>query len=320
MSLPPATFELRVQFAGLCMYVRDPKQQTLTVLMPDARATGEPLVHEDGSEAVPHVGYLRFDLANVETGVAGALSEGIDSPTYEVVHRFEGAEISFDLGGEVGSYGAQAESEPVNGEPAVPDFDDFAPNLELIPDVLADRPPEVVLMRTVLRGGTVEPILEDERWTLSRELAVGTATKQRTPAEQHHQFGGVAEWTRTVQGNGLTIRITRFSDGKVVTIPLRPITLPGDTPAITLKIANLCAENPLEWEELPMRTVAREDADFRWLYKLLRSRRTAAGVRYPPAVLPAPQLVHAGAGLGGMESRTEGAAQNCFGGKITHSE
>ena len=303
MSALPPSFELRVQFSGVCLYARHPQQRTITVVMPDARGR-DVLKHIDQSEAEPHVGYLRFDLANLDTHVQGAQSEAIDSPAYEVVHRFDREQVELDVGG------APA---PVGGEPGVPDFDDFAPVLEVSPDVLEPRPPETVLMRMTLSGGTIDPLLDDDKWTIPRPLAPNSPGGTRS-APSESAFGGVVEWTREVHGNGLTIRLRRFKDGRTVTIPLRPTTLPGDVPAIAVKIANLCAKNPLEWEELPERLVTNEDADFRWLYKLLRLRPDQAGVTFPPEHLPTPVLVRAAAPAG---SRFEGSAQNCFGGRIT---
>ena len=40
---------------------------------------------------------------------------------------------------------------------------------------------------------------------------------------------------------------------------------------VRLKVANLCAENPLEWPELDLRTLkAKRDDDFKWMYRLLK--------------------------------------------------
>lgn len=41
-----------------------------------------------------------------------------------------------------------------------------------------------------------------------------------------------------------------------------------------MRIANICADNPLEWRELGVQrvVVSREDDDFRWFYQILESK------------------------------------------------
>src|SRR6187549_3897635 len=77
MSLPgelqPGEFHLQIEFSGLCLFVRrrdalgvvNPTR--VTVLMPDARRQPnvDVMRHHDGTEAVPHSGYLRFDLGDL---------------------------------------------------------------------------------------------------------------------------------------------------------------------------------------------------------------------------------------------------------------
>ena len=297
------SFQLRVEFSGLCLFVRDRQTNTMTVVMPDARQFEKPLKHEDGSDAVPHVGYLRFDLANLASGAAGVETTAIDSPAYEVVHRFDREQLTFDIAaGDAG----------VRGEPALPDFDTFAPVLEVRPGVLATPPEDIVLMRTELRCGTLVPDLEQRHWTMPSTLhpqgnGAGALAQQ--------QFGGMTTWTCTVPGDTLTLRLTRFDDPNVVTtIPLRPTPVEGKEGELLLKVANLCADNPLEWEELPDHRVEGEDADFRWTYKLLQLKAGANGVAYPPATLPAPDPVLR---QDEIDADLQSSEQDCFGGKIS---
>jgi hypothetical protein len=51
---------------------------------------------------------------------------------------------------------------------------------------------------------------------------------------------------------------------------LVPVAHPDGTLALTLKIACLCCENPLEWKELEKREVTDKDLDFKWLYRTMR--------------------------------------------------
>jgi hypothetical protein len=286
------TFELRIEISGLCLWVRTAGGQSVTVVMPDGGLASSKTAHADGDPAVPHVGYLRFNLANL--GVSVPLGDSQRGPTYEVVHRFHGEELTFEIGGV---------SLPFDGRDlALPDFNEFAPVLEPMPGLFDKKPGGIVLMQTVLDGGRVEPMLDSGEWLLS-----GRLRDDGTPREG--QFGGAMIWRRQVSGTGMVVRLTPFGGGTPIAFPLVPVDLPGG-PAVDLKIANLCADNPLEWPELAVRRVAVEDRDFKWLYRLLQRRDGADPHRYLPSVLTVPTPIN-------NELGVEGARYDCFGGQIT---
>src|SRR5262245_5873137 len=94
----PKGFELRIEFSGLCLFVVSKKQKKVTVLLPDARRHPniETMYHEDKSEAVPHAGYLRFDLGDALPGIEPAPNNSV-GPRNEGLHRFDREEVDLGL-------------------------------------------------------------------------------------------------------------------------------------------------------------------------------------------------------------------------------
>jgi hypothetical protein len=284
------SFELRVEFSGLCMYLVSPEEKRAAVLMPDCRTSVDP-VHADGEEGVHHVGYLRFDLANV-AGFAG-VPAGSDAfgPQYEVVHRFDFQKLEFPGFGD---------EEPLTVEDlGFPEFEKFTENLRLKDGMFDDEPPEELLMRTVLRGG----VLKSDRvksWRLPDDLKPGSDYKDN--------FASRATWTRTVTTGTVAVRIAGFDGSSPVTLELKPVE--GED-TVTLKIANLCKVNPLEWEELESEVVTEQgarDRDFKWLYRLLESTTHPLAVRLGAVPdIPVPVL----------EATAPSGVQGCMGAIIT---
>jgi hypothetical protein len=256
-------FTLKVEFAGLCLHLEEKERKRVGVVMPDCRRVlGNKMQHADRTRGVPHVGYLRFDLTNLaETFHAGAPTAG---PQSEVVYRFDRQEVKFNL---------TPTGDPVDGELELPRMEEIAnevreggtdpvPLLEPRPGLFARNVGEApVVMRTVLEGGKLSAEGK-EYWGFPSVLRRGISTPYVD------DFRSVATWTRPVDDTDeLTITIADLNGENPEQIRLRPTT-PGGV--IPLKIANLCAKNPLEWEELPQRLVAGNDVDFKWLFRLLR--------------------------------------------------
>ena len=78
------SFMLEVEISGLCLYVVHPDGQKVTVLMPDCRNDIVSPRHVDTRKGKPHVGYLRYDLADQVPGVQKGVG---DTPLYEVVRQ-----------------------------------------------------------------------------------------------------------------------------------------------------------------------------------------------------------------------------------------
>lgn len=290
-----AEFELRVEFAGLCLYVLDRDRRKVSILMPDARGNKGEIddLHADGEIGEAHTGYVRFDLANLNAGSGLSVTAGQDlgnasgSPPCEVVIRFDRQEMEFLL-----PDGSTLPATPFEEmDPGVPEFGKFADPLKPDAAVLGRTPPEKLLMRTVINGGTLRGKGEGKTWGFSSALRGSTNGNGSAPSYSG-QFAGFALWTRTIDADGITLKLSRLDgSGEATTIPLKPAMVDGKR-VIALKVANLCAHNPLEWDEYPLRNVVAHDLDFKWLYRLLEPpggdfKRALAGAEFPyPRALP----------------------------------
>ena len=253
------SFELLVEFAGLCLYMRDPRDQKVAILMPDARKDAPPQ-HPDGEDGEPHVGYIRFDLANLNVDgmrlpSPGKLDNGSGSPPNEIIHRFSGQQLDFGL---------EPDERPMTLDIGVPRFNDFAGVLKPVRGLFAERPPRDLLMRTIISGGKIVSDRKGKTWQFSSVLQSDSSSPTYSG-----QFAGFTLWHRTVDADGLTVTISNFDGTPPLQIPLKPRDIDGRS-VIAIKVANLCSNNPMEWDEYPIRTVVEHDLDFKWLYRLLQ--------------------------------------------------
>jgi hypothetical protein len=287
-------FDLNIEITGLCLLVNRPGGTRMSLVMPDCRYDNFTAKHPDSDDAVPHTGYLRFDMANLVGSNAKAAPVS-DSPNYEIVHRLNREELSFKIDGDKPS---AIKSKAL----AIPSFDEFAPVLEVIPGVFDKSPPKIVLFRTDLFGGTIRSLVANELWTISSELNNGRAVT--------HEYGGDVLWSRTLDQDSLTLTLSKLDGRGSTDIVLEPRKAsPSDArPAINLKLANLCSDNPLEWTEFGPPGETTEDHDFKWLYQLLRLKPSADARRFPISAVPHPIAVPTG---------KEGKVQDCFAGLIT---
>jgi hypothetical protein len=248
-------FILDVEFSGLCHFLVHPDGRQIGVVMPDGRLpkeTGRTIPPYDKppfkDDLVCHVGYLRYNLADTGVDVGGSGSS--DDPSFEVVHRFDFDDLDFGLGFD----------EPL-AEPrlAVPDVKDFAPNVEPVPGLFGVSPPRRLLMRTILRGGRLTSTPTDALWKFNGCL-------HPKGVEHIGKFAGFVRWRRFVFDDELVMRLSSWTGVDKTVVRLRPH---GPERVVKLKIANLCAENPLEWPELfPRLFQAKADNDFKWFYFL----------------------------------------------------
>jgi hypothetical protein len=279
-------FELRVTFTGLCLYLAHPDGTKAAVLLPDARKTTAEPLHADGTRGEFHAGYLRFDLAHLDARFPAAGEDEV--PAYEAVHRLNRQVIDFGLGGAAA---------PQDVQLALPDFGAFAPALRPLPGLFSATPPDALLSRLVLDGGTITGLPEDA-WTLP-------ATLNPTGQPYDGQFASLITWTRQVEGDGLTLTLSGFDGGGAVRIPLTPVDTEGGR-VIALKVANLCDKNVLEWPELGVRTVDQDDVDFKWLYRLLTPPEGSYGDLLNGSAYPIPHL----------QPTQSFGVEDCMGGKI----
>lgn len=283
-------FELRIELSGLCLFVLNKDGNKVRVLMPDARRkpSMEEMVHSDDTTAVPHAGYLRFDLGNLLPDIPPAFANGV-GPRYEGVHRFDREEL--DLG--LGNVNFAVDSD----ELTFPDFKRIDDTFTVAPGMFGNAPPPQLLMRTTLTGGKFTTHSGGSNWFFPDSGSGDGGVYQG-------QFANYAVWRREIHQDELKLTIAPFGAGTKT--PKTHLALRPHNGVIQLKIANLCAENPLEWPELKIRTIAgEEDLDFKWLYSLLAAPET---VPVGTTSLPVPVL-----------DRTSGAAgeeADCTGGKI----
>lgn len=290
------SFRLAIEMTGICLYVWEPDSGELTVFMPDARRTEDPFArHPDGTAAVPHAAYLRFDLKNLDTGVEhGGQAGSGESPSYEVVHRFQRENLVLNIPDDGG----------VNGSLGLPDFRAFAPVLQPKPALYDPVPPAGVVMRMRLTGGEIftrenafRANSERIHWKIDGDLH---PEKKQTAGP----FEGEVVWQRMLTGKGIELALSQFGKNRAVTIPLIARDANGEIPEIRLKLANLCG-NPLEWDELASPPQPVIDVDFKWLYRLMELRSEFLG-QYPNHLCPVPEPIL-------VPNGNEGDLQDCFG-------
>jgi len=299
-DLETGEFRLQIEFSGLCLFITRKDKRRVTVLMPDARRerSVEVMRHHDGTEAVPHSGYVRFDLGDALPGVFSVAPNNSVGPRNEGIHRFDREELKLNLGDA---------PRIKTDELEFPDFGKINDRLQVNPRMFDDSPPAELLMRMDLTGGCFTAHSGGCNWTFpDTNLASGP---------YQGQFANYVTWTRIVKQDTLNVTIAPF--GKAgFTFPLHP----SENRLIRLKVSNLCAENPLEWPDLALRVIApnqNEDKDFKWLYRLF----VVKGEKEVKDAIP----VAVGARPGGnvplmvpILDRTSGPAsieQDCTGGK-----
>ncbi len=255
------SFQLKVVFSGLCLYVVDTAENRVGVVMPDARGRTEGSTsHADKTTGERHVGYVRFDLADAAPGFPPL---GGRTPHYEGVHLFDGEELQFLIDGEAGT---------LTSDIALPECEQIAPDPDQpgksfatpLPSLFKSSPPASLLMRTVLSGGGTFVGEPQETWRFANLWRPGMP-------QYEDDFASFLTWRRTVES--VTLRISRFDKAAPpVDIPLKPPANSGQNAVVEIKVANFCSINPLEWKDLGRRAVKGDDVDFKWLYRLLTPR------------------------------------------------
>lgn len=250
-------------------------------MMPDARQNGRPKEPFDFESSkkylVPHVGYLRYNLADAGVPISPAGRGG--TPSYEVIHRFNFDDLDFGFGFD----------EPMEQrELHLPNLRELAPTLRTKPGLFSQTPPDDLLMRTILRGGSLTTRPNGGLWQIRRTLSSNGTTAPPYLGE----FAGFATWRRFVFDDEIVLRVRDWNGTEKDVIRLRPF---GRDRVVRLKIANLCAENPLEWPELYLRMFSGDaDDDFRWFYRLLEDTRgDFKDLLGPSRGLPVPEPIQA---------------------------
>lgn len=274
---------LRIEFAGLCLYVLDKDKDGVTqrvgVVMPNCRNNDNNVDsrHADGTIGEPHVAYMRLDAGSL--GIGPVSGESGDGPRVELIHRLLG-ELLLPI--------EDATPRKVIGEPLVPILNSQHGDIALKPDLFTTAHPDIVF-RTVLVGGHFVAKRGGKTWRFPSSLR-GTFAAQTAP------FEGTVVWEREFKSlEAIKLTMTSLDGTAPMTFPdLKPLAQHGDHEGrslVMIKLANLCAHNPIEWDELDLRVV-QEDKDFKWLFRLLddTSRIGDWATRLDDRPLPFPVL------------------------------
>lgn len=244
------SFELQIEFTGLFLYLARPDGR-YTVLMPDCRDKAVSAQHEDGHKGVAHAGYVRVDAAALGLNVPAGSA---DTPQFEVVHRLSGQEVHLS--------GLTAGA--VGGAPALPRFEaPYFVDMALRRDTLTETPRDL-LMRLELTGGRFVAGVAGHQWSIP-------ATLGSEAAPQVGAYASSVLWTTTMGGDTMEVLLRAFGTSPADAPRLSLRCGAGDEPrVVSIRIANLCAQNPLEWDSLELAETDR-DLDFKWLYRLVES-------------------------------------------------
>lgn len=243
--------DLIVTFSGLAVFARDGEHTV--VLQPDARPDPDrkdTWYHLDDTRAEAHVGYLSFALGCLDPTAGPG----------EVVVKLDRVAISFE-----GLPSGQTDATSL----VLPDFAAFAPVFVLDRNLLGNSPPVELLSRVHLPGGT----LVGGGDGLTREVTrVLPSSGVQGVKQSSKDFANKVEWVlRLASACDVRVTLTSFDTLSEQTFVLKPV---GGL--VRLKIANLCGENPLEWDEfdphLSPKDKPLEDLDFKWMSKLFSTK------------------------------------------------
>ncbi len=293
---------LKVKMTGLFMVVREEgNKKFVTVLAPDGRnpqrferTTMEHYEHTylDGKEVVPHVGVLRVPARHLREAPPGArLSDG------ELVIRLDRHEVVWPGGASK----APEFSDLKAGAPKfLANFNEFA-SVKLDPKCLgpAEDVPDTVLARMRLTGGTISPRSESgtggswEDGTGGSWKIPGTLDPAGVGMSDERALAGSVEWAVALPDEECAILLKPFDGGEVIVIPLE-----ARDGKIEVSLVNLCANNPLGWDEIaPLHDRGdQRDLDFKWFYFLMQDLADIKK-RLGSDELPVP--IHQGGGAGG---------------------
>jgi hypothetical protein len=248
-------FTLEVEFTGLCLYVKHLDGQ-YTVMLPDCRDKIASAVHVDGDKhGIPHAGYVRVDGAALGMTLTSATG---GEPNVEVVHQLAREELNLS-----GLDGTKVENTPT-----VPSFDPGKfDDIGLI-DGLFGEQPKGLLSRFVLSGGAFDAGSKGRSWTVPGWLNASGK------GDMSDLWSGRILWRKSMDGDSVTLMVREFgaSSADATSLTLRPVLENGE-PVVRIRVANNCAENPLLWSSLGLRSDEYDtsDKDFKWLYRLLKS-------------------------------------------------
>jgi hypothetical protein len=280
------SFLLRVRFTGPCLLLKNEDNAAdFRVLLPDATWQSGGLKHLDGTDAVAHAGFLRFNRAFA--------AESAGDVRGEIVRRLNHEEVHFD---------ALQSREAITDTTTVADFATFAPTFKVKPGAFGSAPPSEVLARMRVTGGGLTAATGFDTWRVSQAFGGGTNADLKLDRN--------VTWTREMPGNSITLLLSNFRGDLNERISLRALRQSDDRMAIDITLANICATNPFGWHQYAPEQPTKADVDFKWLTKLYE---IPAGVTFDSQnEVPYLQVV--------KRSQALGEIQNCNTGKGTFRE
>lgn len=265
---------INVTFAGLAMAILHPEEDCSLAVLPDAR---KPAVLDDFTVGAEHQCYIRSPLAHFAHKDGGTLIAdssvvhrlGGDHVSMYLAVRRRGSEEFVPLAVESGAHG------PANSGNALPMpyFDEIVtPTVAPLPQIINPTAHQSTLCRMVLPSGAWRGSGIQSQWIVSSALQ--TAPSVSNPCARTPIFGsyvGRMTWTRRIEDDithvALMVHSLHGTNTPAASLVFAPLPAGGEETEVNMEIANLCADDPLEWKSNPRRRLA--DVDFKWMYSLL---------------------------------------------------
>lgn len=326
------SFNLQVQFTGLCSFVPNDTFANATKLMA-VLPNADYLVDEgvpaptalDGEPLTRHRGFLKIPLSNLGTPTAPPDAVGI-------FYLAPGSRVTFET-----DFAGPFEilADPIAPNPPNPASlmwlasmgelmaGGTVPN-DIDPAAVGPTPPASVLAQVLINNGFVSVTgLPTEKWAfqqvppsltaasagLANQLAAqlaqlassGAQTAPAAPPATLAVATAVAAPSSRQIAHEVSVAYKGISQATVVIqnggTTQRIDLLPNSSSLATVRVLNVCDDNQLEWTRVPD---PQSDVDFKWFYQLLpASVQAALQAALPPGGLVVP--VPVGSGAGGVD-------------------
>lgn len=284
---------LVVQFAGLMIhapsvadvqaYSAETPVDGYTVLVPEARSGKLTYNYPPrrGGKPCYHVPYIRFKLNDAGLD-AGSGADGMI--------RLDRHHVEFDglADGTGVDWSAVAQH--------TADLRKAVPGEEVDPAHFSDTPPKTLCARVSLDRGSFHKAGLGELGEFEFKTHLHGEVTYKTTLARY------LDWHAPLAGNSVTITLTPIDGGEVKTV-----TLSTDGSEISLRIANLCEDGFMDWDEFDdnLDPVVSDD-DFAWYYTML------SAVPKPHELMPIPYYVPPQVSGGGPQGRLSTCAMSYF--------
>jgi hypothetical protein len=326
------SFNLQVQFTGLCSFVPNDTFDNATKLMavlPNAdylMDLGVPAPTAlDGQPLARHRGFLKIPLSNLGTPTAPPDAVGI-------FYLAPGSKVTFET-----DFNGPLQFDVTSNPPDASSLMWLTSMAELMaggtvpndidPAAVSATPPASVLAQVLIEAGFAAVTnLSSQTWafqaappspaaaiaTLATQLASnlsqlassaaqpGPVAQPAAPAAAVIAAAPMAPQPRQI-AHEVTVVYKGISQAAVVIqnggTTQRIALLPDSSNLANVRVLNVCDDNQLEWTRIPL---AQPDVDFKWFYQMLPiTAQQALQAALPPGGLVVP--VPVGSGAGGVD-------------------